>query len=1175
LKINLHAANNLSQEGKPDIKMIISCRSTYLGHDYRNQFQPRSDRYIRNATSLYTEAVIVPFSVSQIAEYVYQFVRDPEVHNLMGIRRIWSTEDYMTKLQSIPTLMDLVKNPFLLSLALRALPLVVEDGADLSKAKVTRLTLYDAFTDQWLENNKCRLETMTLSTEARQALNDLLDDGFALSAIQFLKELAAAIFKEQNGNPVVQYTSRSDKETWKYEFFGGKPDTVLLRESSPLSRTGTQHRFMHRSLLEYFYARHIYEAYQTDLVSDVSRDLVVHTLNQRTLVKEPSVVQFLAEYVQDDCVFKQGLYQILEKSKTDADVSQAAANAITILVQAGVRFSGQDLRGIRVPGSNLSFGVFDSAELQGADLQDACLQGAWFRQADLSGARLHGAWFGEWPALSDEKMVGAFAYSPDGSTFLASTERGSIQVYNTSTWSVSDPLEGHVQPVRHIKFSPNGSTVATGGDDNTVILWDLRTSRCLHAMEGHEGVISWLAFAPCGKQLASCSKDNKVRLWVVQTGALEHVIRVPDEYAEQDWDEDMYYDPDNYPWQDEIGLSGVTYSPNGLVLATCIPHQSLRLWSVETKECLRVLKDDSQAVNGMAFSIDGKRISSSGFSGSIVTWDTASGDRLTIWEPEVFGRIWSMTYSPNGQQLACAGDDGMISLLYPEAGPSGHRSLRGHVRNVYDIVYSSDGSRIATAGEDKTIRLWDAHNGTPGPVLKGHSEAVERITFSPNGSQIASGGGRDKIIRLWDVQPSIMLHRQYQFTSRHIRAVRKVLFLPGGRYTASQSEDTVCIWDRYTGKLCHPLDTPEDTMTLEDISPCGLEVATVVADSRSQDYCLQLWNTQTGVSEMTLPIEEFLCQVAYSPDGLRMAFAYSLGEGYVRIWNRRTAQFEKSLSASDDDGDLIKLLFSPNQGCQLAVARIGMISLWDMATYRPQPHRLKVPSVHTIMTYSQDGTVLWTCSTGAGIIHSWDTARGSCITTITIGSVIPKAFSRDGSRLIALIQMEGHSKVAAYSVMSGGLLWMLGDATAETLVDLSVDGKMLATCFDDNIVRVWDLSSGCQVAEIMKLDGDTKVSALCWDKTASPTSTTHTQEGGKGREEGGLELIVGRTDGDIGVWKLLRTEGSEHGSSSSSSVNKSSAKKTETKVKTLQENSTLRRLRYKTPRVSAKPTLDY
>ena len=112
-------------------------------------------------------------------------------------------------------------------------------------------------------------------------------------------------------------------------------------------------------------------------------------------MSEPSIIQFLAERVQSIPTFKQQLLDIIELSKKDAQASQAAANAITILVKAGIQFSEADLRGIRVPGSNLSGGVFDSAQLHGADLTNADMTKTWLRKANLSGTLMTGTKFGE------------------------------------------------------------------------------------------------------------------------------------------------------------------------------------------------------------------------------------------------------------------------------------------------------------------------------------------------------------------------------------------------------------------------------------------------------------------------------------------------------------------------------------------------------------------------------------------------------------------------------------------------------------------------------------------------------------------------------------------------------------------------------------------------------------
>ncbi|KAF9125221.1 hypothetical protein BG015_004937, partial [Linnemannia schmuckeri] len=96
-------------------------------------------------------------------------------------------------------------------------------------------------------------------------------------------------------------------------------------------------------------------------------------LFQRNLRSEPSIIQFLYDRVKSNPDFEQQLRAVIEQSKTDAGATTGAANAITILVQAGVSFNGADLRVTKIPGADLSEGRFDSAQFQGTDLTGANL----------------------------------------------------------------------------------------------------------------------------------------------------------------------------------------------------------------------------------------------------------------------------------------------------------------------------------------------------------------------------------------------------------------------------------------------------------------------------------------------------------------------------------------------------------------------------------------------------------------------------------------------------------------------------------------------------------------------------------------------------------------------------------------------------------------------------------
>ncbi|KAF9114536.1 hypothetical protein BGW39_003330, partial [Mortierella sp. 14UC] len=540
--INLHKPNQLNQPGQWNTKMVISCRSQYLGQNYRSRFIPQSSsHYGRTPAELFQEAVITPFSEDQVENYVEKFV---EMQVPLGP---WTTQDYMVRLTTIPHLMELVRNPFLLTLALEALPVVTAGEQDLSAINITRVQLYDTFVKRWFYANKKRLESSALSDQDRRTLDNLSDLDFVAMGINYAKKLATAIFDEQGRNPIVQYNPITDKGSWKNAFFCSDPEVRLLQEASPLRRTGSQFQFIHRSILEYFFSCTVFGPVSRDNFDDYDsqsdRDLTDtsilgpdNPLFKRNLLVEQSVVRFLSERVQQHQEFKSFLLDVIEQSKTDHTTTAAtgATNAITILVKAGVTFHGADLREVWIPGADLSDGQFDSARFHEANLTDVNFARCWLRQAVFNGAKMEGIRFGELPYLDGSGHILAIAYSPDGKQLATGLYSGAIDIYDTVTRSQVRRLNAHDKSVFDIAYSPDGRRLVSVSGDKTVQIWDADSGERVSLMKEHEADVTSVAYSPCGKLIASVSSDSTMILWdsekgekaVVFAGTVDRVNRL-------------------------------------------------------------------------------------------------------------------------------------------------------------------------------------------------------------------------------------------------------------------------------------------------------------------------------------------------------------------------------------------------------------------------------------------------------------------------------------------------------------------------------------------------------------------------------------------------------------------------------------------------------------------------
>ncbi|MGB7381143.1 MAG: TIR domain-containing protein [Rivularia sp. (in: cyanobacteria)] len=236
-------------------------------------------------------------------------------------------------------------------------------------------------------------------------------------------------------------------------------------------------------------------------------------------------------------------------------------------------------------------------------------------------------------------------------------------------------------------------------------------------------------------------------------------------------------------------ISRVEWSQDGNKLASSSFDKTIKIWNVETGECIQTLKGHERRVWGIALSPDGKTLASGSSDQTIRLWNIHTGEPKEI-IPIQAEICLTMAWSQDGKILASAGlrDDWSIMLWNVENRTK--KILEGHRGYIYGLKWSPDGQQLASASHDNTIRLWDKDTGRIINILNGHFSDVYSVSWFPGGEILASGSS-DNTIRIWNIHTGQTLF----VLEGHTGSVNCVEFSFDGKLLASKSSDgTVHLW---------------------------------------------------------------------------------------------------------------------------------------------------------------------------------------------------------------------------------------------------------------------------------------------------------------------------------------------------------------------------------------------
>lgn len=337
-----------------------------------------------------------------------------------------------------------------------------------------------------------------------------------------------------------------------------------------------------------------------------------------------------------------------------------------------------------------------------------------------------------------------------------------------------------------------------------------------------------------------------------------------------------------------------------------------------------------ESIGRSTFSPDGKQIATAGDDGTIRIWDAAT--QRTIETIDAHKRsVHQVVWSADGQWIASVGRDGQLMLWSVS-----QRKTRATIptrERVYSVAISADGKRIVTGGRGGTLKIWNpAVSAKPinCSVPGGEDSSVYAVTLSPNGRVLAATGTWRGVTLFNTTDGSVIANMP-----GHWRPVYRLAFSPNGQWLASGGDDgTVRIWNVITKKNSGYMDRAEIPVHGLAFSPDGRMLAVAREDSSVRLFDFH-FRTRAGSVNTAF---ESVSGVAFDPLGQRLLvtgrspiakvaplnrFYKPAGEPITRplaleyFWsnNKRFYEYEGGvLSIQDDDDHLRQYFFAHADG---------------------------------------------------------------------------------------------------------------------------------------------------------------------------------------------------------------------------------------------------------------------
>lgn len=616
-------------------------------------------------------------------------------------------------------------------------------------------------------------------------------------------------------------------------------------------------------------------------------------------------------------------------------------------------------------------------------------------------------------------------------------------------------------------------------------MFDNRTLAVLH---GHTAIVETAEFNRDDTLLVTASRDETARIWHAATGEaalppLNHEGWVTQAcfFNEHDWVLTSTARGDLTIWDAADGEKITSWNSGNkridfirlsagddLVAFYNREGGYLNIFQMSSEEQFEINTKNSELVDAK-FSPDEKCLLIASANHDCSIWNIEDLNRpVLVHRVPLEGNVTSVDWLADNGCFAVATAEGTASLVDIRR-PTQLRSWQAGSRRLTSLRASRTRSKFLTTSFDHTASVWDSVTGSLHATLRGHEAGVLRAQFSRCERRVVTASN-DYTARVFDVS-------RVHFTALPGNASetwaggaalsrdKRYFFAWRCPKDLSANETTGVIQNAETGEVVAAV--PPRLGHVRDVifSSTGDRLLTIPASINPWPEIREgprVWEAATGRELGYVKARPGLA-TGFSPNG---EFVVSAGaeSSAIKIYSAETGEQVQALHCNGAFPDRAVLAESKPLAV-LSERRRRRLVVWNYLEDR------KVADVAVgfreaeCLAISLDGNTI-AAGLRRGLVMAWDVHDQKLLLKRRIGSsdLREVCFNRDASR-VACCDSAGRALVLAIAG-DEQCRELRGHRNGASRIALSPDGRRAATIGDDGTLRIWECSSGIEIARL-------------------------------------------------------------------------------------------------------------